>query len=392
MIWVKCMEKKPLELYFHIPFCEKKCLYCDFLSAPADAGTKDRYMQALLAEVEGRADEYRDYQVSSVFIGGGTPSTVGAAWMEKILGTVREHFFVQKDVEITIEVNPGTVDEERLQVYRRAGINRLSIGLQSACDGELRALGRIHTWEQFLAAYHAAVSVGFENINVDLMSALPGQTLENYHETLESVLALKPLPTHISAYSLIVEEGTPFFERRERGELILPDEECERQMYEDTKKRLSGAGFSRYEISNYARPGYECRHNCGYWRRVDYIGFGLGAASLFQNVRFHNGRDLQAYLRDSLGCREDVEQLSERERMEEFLFLGLRMTKGVSGREFQETFGRSLEEVYGPVIRKNRKDGLLYEHTEDAGGERYLALTGRGLDLASYVMSQFLFD
>lgn len=386
------MEKKPLELYFHIPFCVKKCLYCDFLSAPADMGTKDRYMRALFAEVEGRADEYRDYQVSSIFIGGGTPSTVEPAWMARLLGTVRKHFFVQEDAEITIEVNPGTVDEECLQTYRQAGINRLSIGLQSARDEELRTLGRIHTWEQFLAAYDAAVSAGFDNINIDLMSALPEQTLASYHETLECVLALSPPPTHISAYSLIVEEGTPLFERQSRGELFLPDEDCERQMYVDTEKWLVGAGFSRYEISNYARPGYECRHNCGYWRRVDYIGFGIGAASLFQDTRFHNGRDLQAYLQAPLESREEVEMLSERERMEEFMFLGLRMTQGVSKQEFSEKFGVALEEVYGPVIQKNLEDGLLYEHIEDAGGERYLALTGRGLDLAGYVMSQFLFD
>ncbi len=386
------MERTPLELYIHIPFCVRKCLYCDFLSAPGDRETKEAYMRALLAETEGRADGCREYQVTSVFVGGGTPSVVDPVWIERLLETVRRHFQVAGDAEITMEVNPGTVGPESLAAYRRAGINRLSIGLQSAREEELRALGRIHTWEQFAEAYGAAVKAGFHNINVDLMSALPGQTRGDFRETLEKVLALEPLPAHISVYSLIVEEGTPLYERQERGELILPDEDCERQMYRDTKKRLSAAGFSRYEISNYARPGYACRHNCGYWRRVDYIGLGLGAASLFRNVRFHNGRDLESYLRAPLGCREDVEVLTEAEQMEEFLFLGLRLVGGVSEERFRETFGRSLKEVYGPVIRKNRSDGLLRWRTDAADGGRYLALTERGLDLSNYVMSQFLFD
>ncbi len=386
------MEEKPLELYFHIPFCVKKCLYCDFLSAPTDPGTREAYLRALLSEVEGRADEYRGYRVSSVFFGGGTPSVVEAAWIGRLLDAVRERFLVSGDVEITVEVNPGTVDAKSLGVYRRAGVNRLSIGLQSALDRELAALGRIHSWGQFLSTYDAAVQGGFDNINVDLMSALPGQTLASYGETLSRVLSLHPLPAHISAYSLIVEEGTPFFERRARGELSLPDEECDRRMYEETERRLLEAGFARYEISNYARTGYECRHNCGYWRRVDYIGFGIGAASLFQNVRFHNGRDLEGYLRAPLDCREDVEVLTEREQMEEFLFLGLRMTRGVGERDFLETFGVPLAEVYGPVIRRNLADGLLCWHRVPPGGERYLALTKRGLDLSNYVMSQFLFD
>lgn len=347
-------------------------------------------MRALLLEIRGRADEYRACRVSSVFIGGGTPSLAGPEWIGALLETVRERFFVSADAEITMEVNPGTVDRESLRAFFDAGVNRLSIGLQSAWDEELRTLGRIHDFGQFLETYDGAVAAGFTNINVDLMYALPGQTLESCMGTIERVLALKPRPSHISLYSLIVEEGTPFYALREQGKLALPDEDCEWRMGVEAGKRLREAGYFRYEISNYAMEGYECRHNCGYWRRTDYIGFGLGAASLFQNVRFSNKKDLGAYLADSLACRECVERLEESEQMEEFLFLGLRMLRGVSEREFEEYFGVSMEAVYGEVLRKNCAGGLLYQREE--AGERFFALTDRGLEVANQVMSQFLFD
>lgn len=383
-------QKKDLELYFHIPFCARKCLYCDFLSAPADDDTQEAYMKAMFAEVEGRAGEYQNYQVSSVFIGGGTPSIVSEEWVEKLLFVVKTHFTMKEDVEITMEVNPGTVDEGKLALYFKAGVNRLSIGLQSASEEELAALGRIHTYGQFLEAYEAARRVGFSNINVDVMSALPGQSLESYQETLHKVIGLNPLPEHISAYSLIVEEGTAFYEMYQRGDLHLPDEDCERQMYEMTKEILGMAGFERYEISNYARDGYVCRHNVGYWRRVDYIGFGIGAASLFENKRFRNRGKLEDYLAHPLQCREKEQILTVEEQMEEFLFLGLRMTRGVSYAEFWKNFGRDMEQIYGTVIAKNLGDGLLREYTDNISKERFLALTAKGLDVSNYVMAQFL--
>lgn len=386
-----------LELYFHIPFCLKKCKYCDFLSfgtdsLPADGETKARYMDSLIQETVARAGDYRGYRVVSIFVGGGTPSMAAPESLVKLIAVVGEHYQLAEDAEITIEVNPGTVDERALRCYLQAGINRLSIGLQSADNGELAVLGRVHTYGQFLEIYYTARKCGFSNVNVDIMSALPGQTLKGYLDTLEKVLALDPLPEHVSAYSLILEEGTVLWEQAGRGELNLPDEDTEREMYEATRRVLEGAGYVRYEISNYARPGRECRHNCGYWRRRDYAGFGIGAASLIDNVRFKNGEDLRAYLENPAGCRCDRQVLSVSEQMEEFMFLGLRMTAGVSAAEFASCFGKEPEHVYGEVIEKNIVDGLL-RWTEDLSGDssdRRLALTEKGLDLANYVMAQFL--
>ncbi|MCM1058230.1 MAG: radical SAM family heme chaperone HemW [Firmicutes bacterium] len=382
-----------IELYFHIPFCVRKCYYCDFLSFPLDGAAKvqsqqmSQYMAALERETAERAAEYTGKKVVSVFIGGGTPSVVEAGQLASLLRTVRERYLVLEDAEITVEVNPGTVDRDKLEIYRAAGVNRLSIGLQSADDKELAAVGRIHTWRQFLDAYEAAAAAGFTNLNVDIMSALPGQTCESYSRTLQKVLELKPSPAHISAYSLIPEEGTVLWEQLQQGRLVLPDEDTDRELYSATKVVLEQAGYVRYEISNYALPGFECRHNCGYWCRREYAGFGLGAASLINNTRFKNGDSLQAYLRDPLSCREDEQLLSMEEQMEEFMFLGLRMTAGVSGEEFARCFGQSLETVYGAVIEKNKRDGLLEWR---AGTPRRLALTEKGLDLANYVMAQFL--
>ena len=382
------MEGKELQLYFHIPFCARKCFYCDFLSAYGDEATKKAYMEALLAETAGSAVSYDSYTVSSVFIGGGTPSVVSVCYIERLMEAVRKHYRLADNGEITIEVNPGTVSGEELGRYRRAGINRLSVGLQSARNEELALLGRIHTWEQFQETYGAAREAGFENINVDLMSALPGQRLSDYKETLEKVLALEEPPEHISAYSLILEEGTLFFDRYRAGELKVPDEETDRAMYQETKRILYKQGYHRYEISNYARRGYECRHNCGYWRRRNYLGLGIGAASLVENVRFRNGRELAPYLKDPLGCHEEVHTLSRQEQMEEFMFLGLRMTEGLDGKEFERLFGCRMEEVFGEAIEKNIRDGLL-QMRRPLGG---IALTDKGLDLSNYVMAQFLLE
>lgn len=384
------MKENKLELYFHIPFCVKKCLYCDFLSAPADASAQDAYMEALLRETLERSASYREYTVDTIFIGGGTPSVVKAEWLERLLETVRENFAVAEDAEITLEVNPGTVDARKLASYHKAGINRLSIGLQSANDEELKRLGRIHTWQEFRETYCLAREAGFGNINVDVMSALPGQSRDSYMDTLEKVVKLSPQPEHISAYSLIVEEGTPFAKMQEKGLLKLPDEESERWMYEQTEKVLEKYGFSRYEISNYAKPGFACRHNCGYWQRTSYVGFGIGAASLVGNARFRNEEDYHSYLENPLGCRCDMQELSMEEQMEEFMFLGLRMTAGVSLQEFRTQFGCGMEEVYHTVIEKNIVDGLLRYREETDGNDIRLLLTPRGTDISNYVMAQFL--
>lgn len=286
-----------LSLYLHIPFCVRKCLYCDFLSGPQSADMQEQYVEALCREIQETSPEYREYQVVSVFIGGGTPSVLLPEQTIRIMETLKSCFILTDTCEISMEMNPGTVTPEKMNAYRACGINRISIGLQSANDGELKALGRIHTCADFLKAYEMTVEAGFTNINVDLMSAIPEQTLKSYQETLQKVLALQPQPVHISAYSLIVEEGTPFYEQ----ELNLPDEETERRMYEITDDILRKAGYHRYEISNYAKAGKECVHNKVYWQRGNYLGLGIGSASLIQNVRFHNMTDISSYVNLMLG-------------------------------------------------------------------------------------------
>ena len=383
---------KELEIYIHIPFCVQKCRYCDFLSGPADNETKERYMEALCQEISEKSAEYNVYRVTSVFIGGGTPTVVRPEWIERVMELLKKRFHIEDAAEITIEMNPGTVDRRALEMYHKAGINRLSIGLQSARDKELVMLGRIHSYEQFLEAYFTAREIGFSNINVDVMSGLPGQTLESYMETLKKVTELSPPPEHISAYSLIVEEGTPFYEAYEREELNLPEEETDRAMYEATRVFLHEKGYERYEISNYAQKGFECQHNVGYWKRKNYVGFGIGAASLVENVRFHNGDSLCMYMQNPCKCMMDIERLSIEEQMEETMFLGLRMAEGVSYKAFENCFGIGLHTVYGDIIKKHMDDGLLEICRRNTGNmpDEYVSLTLRGMDVSNYVMADFL--
>lgn len=395
------MTKKPLELYIHIPFCVKKCAYCDFLSGPSTLEVREAYVNCLIEEIchckhagVGDSDnkwapcDPENYEVVSAFFGGGTPSILKPDQIRRIMTALKKVFCWNSDAEVTIEANPGTVDEEKLRNYLDCGINRISFGLQSADNEELRKLGRIHTWEEFLDSFHQARIAGFTNINVDLMSALPGQTVDSWRKTLEKVLELKP--EHISAYSLIIEEGTPFYERYgnqedelERGRRIpaeerLPDEDTERRMYWRTEEILKEYGYEHYEISNYAKPGKACRHNIGYWYRTEYLGIGTGAASLINNCRF-------TYEPDRMHMKADEKEiLSVQEQMEETMFLGLRMMKGVGRKEFSECYGKELDEVYGDTIRTLKEEGLL----EEKNSRVYL--TRRGIDISNYVMSEFL--
>lgn len=388
----KCKNRKQFAVYVHIPFCIKKCDYCDFLSAPASADVQERYVQALIREIraEGAAEQAdRTEQVISVFFGGGTPSILQAGRIGDILQALRECFVFAPEAEITVECNPGTLDAARLSSYRQAGVNRLSIGLQSADRSELRLLGRIHTWEQFEESFALARGEGFCNINVDLMSALPGQTAASWENTLRSVLLLHP--EHISAYSLIIEEGTPFYGRYAEGTRrgLLPDEDAERAMYARTGELLAAAGYEHYEISNYALPGFACRHNICYWERTDYIGFGLGAASLRQQERFSRLRGLKEYMaaaEEGRSTRTEIQKLSQKDEMEEFMFLGLRLLRGVSAARFYEQFGCRPEEVYGDVLDKYERLGLLARE-----GER-IFLTERGIDVSNVIFSDFLLD
>lgn len=364
--------KKPLELYVHIPFCVRKCGYCDFLSAPAGQEVQRAYVEQLVREIRNEEALSGDYEAATVFFGGGTPSILDPDLFLRILEELKRRFSFQPDAEITVEANPGTVDRDRLLRYRKAGVNRLSFGLQSADNRELKLLGRIHTWETFLESWYLAREAGFTNLNVDLMSALPGQTVEGYRETIRKVQSLSP--EHISAYSLILEEGTPFYERYAGQSGLLPSEDEERQMYYDTRALLKAAGYERYEISNYAKPGFACRHNMGYWERRDYKGFGIGAASLLENVRYANQRSLPEYLKGN--TEGTVKKLTPQAVREEYFFLGLRMMKGVDPGIY--------EAYYGPLFQKLQEQKLLQRK---AGR---VCLTDRGIDVSNYVLAQFL--
>ena len=408
---------KELELYLHIPFCERKCAYCDFLSAPADLPVRISYIKKLQEEIAYYGAQYGEYQVSSIFFGGGTPTILEGYQLAAILETVKEHFNITTDAEITVECNPGTLTAGKAEKLVQAGFNRISMGLQSADDRELQLLGRIHNFAQFLESYDLARKAGFQNINVDLMSALPGQTLKSWQDTLQKVTALRP--EHISAYSLIIEEGTPFYERfaederiREEGghPRLLPEEDVERQMYELTETFLHTKGYERYEISNYAKPGYECRHNCGYWTRKDYLGLVLGASSLVEHQRFQNTSELKTYLEqeyspqcegqheriaETIQLQEEtgltqtghhihIETLDKKSEMEEFMFLGLRLMAGISRQQFEKKFQVTLNSVYGEVLRKLKGEQLI----EEVAG--YVRLTEHGIDVSNYVLAEFL--
>ena len=420
-----------LELYIHIPFCVRKCNYCDFLSFPAGKEVMERYVRALEEEIRrtgetvygqngrpgetvygqnGRPEETVYGQngrpeeavygragggktevrpgsapkISTGFVGGGTPSVLEPEQIRSVFSCLRESFLLEADAEISMEANPGTLNREKLSACREAGINRLSLGLQSADDGLLQTLGRIHTWEQFLYNYQDARQAGFRNINIDLMSSLPGQSLENYVKTLETVTALEP--EHISSYSLILEEGTPFFASEEIRRQ-LPDENTDREMYEKTKEILHEKGYERYEISNYAKPGFACRHNLGYWDEVPYLGLGLGASSYYKNARFSNETDIRTYMENPfvpfLG-RNDYECCDEKSRMEDYMIFGLRKMAGVSLSRFEKEFGTAAEEIYGGVIDRYVGMGLLVLE-----GDR-LRLTDAGIDVSNRIFEDFL--
>ena len=376
-------QNKKIELYVHIPFCVKKCDYCDFLSAPAGRDTQEQYVQALLHEIQTEGGRRKE-PVASVFIGGGTPSILEADLLEKILKALYRCFYIEKEAEVTMEANPGTLTLEKLRICRENGVNRLSLGLQSPDDAELASLGRIHDYQQFLESYQMAREAGFHNVNVDLMFGIPGQTRDGWEKSLRIVAALNP--EHISAYSLIIEEGTPFAARN----LALPDEDTEYQMYEDTARILGEYGFEQYEISNYAKGGKACIHNIGYWTGVSYLGLGLGAASLMDGCRFTNTTSLERYTTASRkpdfpdNIRKDLIKLTRQEQMEEFMFLGLRLRSGISKVEFAQRFGSPIEEIYGDVIRRYKELALLQEENGR------IFLSRHGIHVSNTVMADFL--
>lgn len=367
-------------------------------------------MAALREEMARESAQYIGYEVETIFFGGGTPSIIGTEEIAGILECLGKHYRIKDNAEITMEMNPGTADAGKLLEYKKMGINRLSMGLQSADNAELKMLGRIHTYEDFLRTYHQAREAGFSNINVDLMSALPGQGIKSWAQTLGKVSALRP--EHISAYSLIIEEGTCLYDRLDEYP-PLPDEDEDRLMDQKTRRILAEKGYYRYEVSNYAKKGYECRHNCTYWQRgvrhtTDYVGFGLGAASMVGNVRWKNTADMERYLgafaKDNVSksdqpcigmgnphkrsrretIKTDVQKLSERDCMEEYMFLGLRMTKGVSRSEFADSFGVGMDEIYGEVLRRWEQQGMLVQKGDS------VCLTEAGIDVSNRVLADFL--
>jgi oxygen-independent coproporphyrinogen-3 oxidase len=372
---------REIALYIHIPFCKQKCLYCDFTSFAKLDGYMEDYIEALNKEI---IDRCKGYKIKSLFIGGGTPTYLDDVSLQKLMNTIKKLDFTG-DVEKSMECNPGTVDKNKLEIIRDGGINRLSFGLQTTKNSLLKKIGRIHSYEEFKKNYKLAREIGFNNINIDIMFGLPDQSLEDYEESLNEIADLSP--EHISAYSLIIEEGTPFYKLFQDNKLNLPNEDTERDMYSNTKKILQSKGYIQYEISNYAKDGMECFHNNVYWKTEEYIGVGLGASSFIDNKRIKNIEDLDEYidkLKNSKCIFEEVYVNTNKDNIEEFMFMGLRMIEGIEEKEFQKRFGVSLDSVYEEVLNNNINKGLL----ERTKGRIYL--TEKGIELSNYVMSDMI--
>ncbi len=363
-------------LYIHIPFCKQKCLYCDFVSFANKCGREGEYLDALISEM----DNYKGEAVDTVFIGGGTPSVLSVQGITRLLDAVNERFILAPNTEFTMEINPGTVDGDKMTAMKNGGVNRVSVGVQSFNDNELKAIGRIHDSKTAIDTVMALHEIGFSNISIDLMMSLPYGTEESFKNNLETAMAL-PI-NHISVYSLIIEENTPIYNKYKSGEFIEPDEDMDRRLYKYTKEYLEEKGFCRYEISNYAKAGFASRHNLKYWNCHEYIGVGLNAHSYIDGVRYYNTADFEEYIAGNF--REGGDELSREDKMGEFMILGLRKTEGVSIKEFESLFGENIKTVYGETIDKFINLGAL-----KMTGER-LHLTDYGMDISNTVMCEFL--
>ena len=387
---------KNIGIYVHIPFCKQKCKYCDFVSFTNKEDMFEEYFKCLLMEIEEKAKDYNvevingrkeKIGVNTIYIGGGTPSFAHEKYIEKVILKIKECFKVLKTSEITIEVNPGTVNEGKLKKYYEIGINRISIGLQSTNNNLLKMLGRIHNYSEFENTYNLARRVGFKNINVDLMIGLPTQTLEDVQESLNKII--EKSPEHISVYSLIVEENTKMFDLIESGKVVLPDEDLERKMYWMVKTRLEEVGYKHYEISNFAKPKKESKHNMNCWKQESYLGIGVAAHSYFNGTRFSNIDNLKQYI---FNYNEDVsihnivfhENQDKEQMMKEYLLLGLRKIDGVDITEFKNKFSENLVYVFRNELNKLVKEGLV--EVDD----NFVRLTNRGIDLANQVWMEFV--
>ena len=386
-----------LGIYIHIPFCIKKCDYCDFISYTNCYDLQEKYVKKLIEEIEENRDLLKNNFVSTIYIGGGTPSSIKPEFIKKILDKIYEICEISQisekiKIETTIEVNPGTTTRNNLQLYKNCGINRLSIGLQSTNDTILETIGRIHNYKQFLDTYKWAKEAGFKNINVDLMLGLPGQDIETLKESLENIVNLQPMPNHISVYSLIVEEGTKIEQNINLGKLKLPDDEEERKQYHYTKNYLELNGYKHYEISNFAKPGFESKHNMNCWKQKQYVGFGVAAHSYVNGIRYANTTDLKEYLNIKENPKEKnfkeiktVEEKQNKFDMEkEFMMLGLRKLEGISISKFEEKFGENPIYLFRNELQKLVEENLLEVDLDD------IRLTNKGLDFANLVWEEFV--
>ncbi len=378
---------KELGIYIHIPFCKSKCLYCDFNSFAQKDDCIDRYIKSVKREIERYAQENKNVLVKTIYIGGGTPSYIKEKYIKELIETIKKNFEIFSNAEITIEVNPGTVNRRKLECYYKAGINRLSIGLQSANDKLIKLIGRVHDFEDFLETVKLANTVGFTNINADCMIGLPNQTIYDVEETINTLINLRL--THVSVYSLIVEPGTPLEKKIDSGELKLPDEEIERYMYWFAKRKLEENGYLHYEISNFARPMFRSRHNMDCWNQKEYKGFGVSASSYENRVRYTNISNIEQYIKNIEEEKFEenyiVEEKQDREAMmKEYMLLGLRKITGVSISEFRKKFGTIPAFKYNKEITKLTEEGLI-----ESNGLS-IRLTKKGLDLANLVWEEFV--
>ncbi|WP_297713526.1 radical SAM family heme chaperone HemW [Clostridium sp.] len=374
---------KEISLYIHIPFCKQRCFYCDFPTFAGKERFREEYIDALIKEIKEKCS---DYLIKTIFIGGGTPSYLEENELEKLLMAVSKLNLLDK-LEYSMECNPGTVNENKLKIMKKYGINRISFGLQSCNDNLLKKIGRIHTFEEFLENYNLARKVGFDNINVDLMYGLPNLTIQDWKNTLENICELKP--EHISAYSLIIEEGTAFYKLYEKDKLELPSEDDERIMDKITKDILKANGYHQYEISNFALDGKECEHNKVYWSLDEYIGVGSASSSYMDGYRFTNTSNINDYIEkisNNVSVVIDKYENSIEDEMEEFVFMGLRMVYGIDLLNFEKKFGVDINSIYKEIIEKNIKGGLLVVK------ENKMFLTAKGMELSNSVMSDFILD
>ncbi|AGX42089.1 oxygen-independent coproporphyrinogen-III oxidase 1 [Clostridium saccharobutylicum DSM 13864] len=372
---------KEISLYIHIPFCKQKCLYCDFPSYAGKEILIDEYIESLNKEILQKG---KDYIISSIFIGGGTPSYLNDDNLNKLLSALNK-LNLKDDLEFTVECNPGTLNASNLEIMKKYNVNRLSMGLQSTKDNILKNIGRVHNYEQFKENYFLARKIGFRNINVDLMFGLPDQTVNEWKESLEEIVKLNP--EHISAYSLIIEEGTCFYDLYEKDKLKLPSEDEERLMYSYTKKILNNHGYHQYEISNFSKAGNECFHNKAYWKCNEYLGLGVSASSFIDKKRIKNIDNIREYIKrinNNESVEDEIHVNDMKDDIEEFMFMGFRMIEGISIDYFKERFNKNIYEVYKEVIEKNINEGLLIY---DSGK---LYLSSKGIELSNYVMSDFI--